>query len=320
MKKYICLLSVFVFTLSVIYAQDNEQTDVITALNPALNTTVDLVKDSCKKISMKNPVVRLDMMLINGQVTPLGMLWGDLAAERLALSGITVRIQTDRSSSYVADQPALPDYIVYGEGTRNGNRLTYVIFIADTKDGTILSGGEGFLEFSEELFPLLIFTDLSSGEMYNPDYLEPDSIENPVNLTFDEPVTGRTIAPEEDIDWYSFRFDDDLLRFVTVYTESDMDTYMEVYSEDDLYSYITYNDDYDDGDARVEFLAEPEKTYYIFVKGYSESSTGEYILRAETGFLDINGSEPNDTRALAYPITAGSSVEDFFIGIEDENW
>ncbi|MDR0463500.1 MAG: hypothetical protein LBG94_00115 [Treponema sp.] len=78
--------------------------------------------------------------------------------------------------------------------------------------------------------------------------------------------------------WYSVRTTQACI--LTVFTESNIDTYLEVY--DAQRNLITENDDGDDLNAKLNILAQANTNYLFKLRGYSDSVTGSFRIFADS--------------------------------------
>ncbi|MCL2244915.1 MAG: hypothetical protein FWC03_10695, partial [Treponema sp.] len=86
-----------------------------------------------------------------------------------------------------------------------------------------------------------------------------------------------SIGQGQDV-WYSVRATQ--AGVLTVFTESNIDTYLEAY--DAQRNLITENDDGDDLNAKINILTQANTTYLFKLRGYSESVTGSFRIFADS--------------------------------------
>jgi len=102
----------------------------------------------------------------------------------------------------------------------------------------------------------------------------------------------------------------------TVETTGSLDTYLEAY--DSSYDYISYDDDGgDDYNARLEIIAEANKTYYFIMSGYDDSETGPY--RIFTSFESVNVGN-NTSRSTAAALRLGEATPVFLTAKDQSRW
>jgi proteasome lid subunit RPN8/RPN11 len=100
-------------------------------------------------------------------------------------------------------------------------------------------------------------------------------IPSATDLRFGTPIAGR-IAAGEDY-WFSVRSNRDGI--IIVETTGNTDTYIDVYNS--AYSFMLADDDSGDGkNARVEFNANANQTYFVKLRAYSRSGSGSYRIHS----------------------------------------
>ncbi|MDR0377714.1 MAG: PPC domain-containing protein [Spirochaetaceae bacterium] len=121
-----------------------------------------------------------------------------------------------------------------------------------------------------------------------------------------------SLFPDDDADWFKI----DLSGFqyrtgevINLYTSGDLDTYLELYQGDILIQKDDDGADDNSSNARIVFLPERGVSdYYIKIRGYDNSVTGEYIFHGETSIEEFDQYEPNNTRAQAARISVGQTL------------
>lgn len=111
---------------------------------------------------------------------------------------------------------------------------------------------------------------------------------------------------EADRDWFVLDFSSLYLgenEGLVIYTAGGTDTHMTLYRGDEVF---TQNDDFTDYNARISFIPRRGDTYYLELRGYDESSVGEYRLCAETRVFQVDAYEPNDSPVQATLLEAGT--------------
>jgi hypothetical protein len=118
-----------------------------------------------------------------------------------------------------------------------------------------------------------------------------------------------TLFPGGDQDWFRIDFASFQYRageVLSLYTSGDIDTYIELYQGDLL---LAENDDSEGSEnARVTFLPERGKEYYVKIRGYDEAVVGEYALCAETASVEFDQYEPNNTAAQATAVSINQTL------------
>lgn len=110
------------------------------------------------------------------------------------------------------------------------------------------------------------------------DAYEPDNVYNIAKWIYPYPTLlsqSRSIRPTGDQDWCVFTANQGYK--YTFYSTSIIDTYIELY--DSSLTMIAYNDDEGDGNNfLLTWIAPSTGTYYIKMRGYSTSTTGDYTF------------------------------------------
>ena len=94
--------------------------------------------------------------------------------------------------------------------------------------------------------------------------------------------------------------------FYIVETSGNTDTYLDVY--DSSYVHLGYDDDGgSDNNARIEIIAEANKTYYFILRGYSSGTSGPYRILASFESADSRRANIPD-RSTAAVLRLGEST------------
>ena len=208
------------------------------------------------------------------------------------------------------------EYLLKGKLFLIGERYELYLSLSDT-EGRILAGRE--FEFS---------ADAAMDEMVAPsrsalaggDRYEPDSEASPLDVEPGELVSGRTLNPGGDVDWYRFGNSGAENAVLTVFTTGSLDTYIEVYRADDLYMPLAENDDAMDSNARVSVAIEPGEVLLAAVRGYDGSETGEYQLGSRLEALPDEDSEPDNSMMSAGEISVGEVLTRRIFPTGDVDW
>ncbi|MDR2181888.1 MAG: peptidase, partial [Treponema sp.] len=144
-----------------------------------------------------------------------------------------------------------------------------------------------------------------------PDTLEPDSRVRRIPVQNESWIT-RTVH-EKDEDWFSYTAPADGV--LAAETESDFDTVLELF---DGVSRVEVNDDISDKNTNSKLLypVEAGVVYTVLVYGYEHAETGTYRIRFR---LEQDPTEPNNTRARAFPLTT-EAVTGYIYPSGDEDW
>ena len=155
-----------------------------------------------------------------------------------------------------------------------------------------------------------IVTQSSTADSYEPDNTMADANE----IAYGDSVTGHTIDPGDDVDWYKFEGNEGDYVHVLVSTPnpwdwSSMDPLVDMYDENG--HYLTH--DYDSGDGHdAELIYGPlsrTATYYLRVRGEYRDRTGPYTISLNNTLPNWNcdNSEPNDSIDNSVNLDLGSS-------------
>jgi len=207
------------------------------------------------------------------------------------------------------------DLVINGKVYLAGETLTAIIHIIRLPGMTIEAGFEKALPATPRTRELLG----SGGSAGGGDGWEPDSAERPRPLSANETLSGHSLQPEGDEDWFVFEAGE--TAYVGIYTLGETDTYIEVYDASDLYTPIIENDDHFDANARVDFAAAPEQRFLIKVRGYSESTVGDYELACTLESFGEDTSEPDNMMEQARMIPSdGTAVDRMIMPAGDTDW
>ena len=139
-------------------------------------------------------------------------------------------------------------------------------------------------------------------------------LSNAVELRLGTALSGN-LSPGQKL-LYSIRTTDAGL--YTVETTGDTDTYMDAY--DSSFTHIGYNDDGGSSyNARIEIFAEANKTYYLVLRGYDSSESGQY--RIFSSFENVTIADTNNTtRSAAAVLSLGEAIPVFFTASDQSRW
>lgn len=164
-------------------------------------------------------------------------------------------------------------------------------FIDDNDDGGDESNFriQGLLE-AGQTYSIVVYgySEESSGDI-SVIITQPFDMSRAVNIRADEPIDGYIYEGES----VYYRFTPETSGVYGLGTSGDTDTYGTLYFEGQtLYT----NDDYDDGNFYIETYMLGGETYDIIVEGYSESTTGDYVMLIEA--LYVNDGDTDMTLGL----------------------
>ena len=99
---------------------------------------------------------------------------------------------------------------------------------------------------------------------------------------------------------------------------NDIDTYM--YAYDSQYNLLMQNDDGGSGlNARIEFSAEPNQTYFFVVRAFSSSAAGSYGIYANHEPIPPD-AERNTDRSRAVTVRLGEAIPIYFRAVNESRW
>ncbi len=190
-----------------------------------------------------------------------------------------------RGRSFTLVSGGRAQWVVTGEIVRIGDMIRVYTRLVRRADNTLTSQIQTDMEMNRSVAAM--FSAVESGEsssMVVADEWEPDSWENPVDLSlgtdlYDMPMR-RTIH-SDDHDW--FIVEPDSAMSLVIQTTGSTDTYLTLHDADSREQLATNDDGGDGSNAMIRHFVRPGKRYMVEVRGYSSSSTGEYGLtgRAE---------------------------------------
>ncbi|MDL2229632.1 PPC domain-containing protein [Treponema sp. OttesenSCG-928-L16] len=255
--------------------------------------------------------IAVGAFLFQGYETSLGSYWRESLVTELANSqsrNFSVTLNTGNTDD---------SFFLQGEITEIGSIIRISTRLIRRGDSSILAGWNSDFTKTPFLFDLLDVGSSSSGN-YPRDMYEPDSMENPLDLSPGDDWIPRTIHNGNDQDY--FRITLPSAAMLVMETSGNMDTYMYLYDGTNGDQLASNDDGGDDTNAKIEYLAEPGIPYIAMVKGYSDN-TGNYRFRARIREIPADVTEPNDTRDRAYLVSLGSTpVQAMFHSSNDADW
>ncbi len=109
--------------------------------------------------------------------------------------------------------------------------------------------------------------------------------------------------------------------FVTIFTESTIDTKIEVYGPNSSSTLLIEDDDGgEDSNGKVSFLTEPESMYQIKVRGYDSDTRGRFSLNSSSIVMEISEDEPNNSIQEANTITFGEIYNSSLMPLNDTDY
>ncbi len=275
----------------------------------------DLVLDALPRQVSDPLVIGVTGFLTGEQVTQLGTLFTQTVTNHLANQG-------DRRITVLASQQsggAAPDYVVHGTIYLADDDIYVVVQLIRSSDMTVEGGFERSFPVTDSLRTLLAVSG-SHGQGGDP--YETDGRDSPRNLPVGTIISGHTIMPDGDEDWFRLQFDDfEGIAMVEIRTIGPTDTFIGVFGPDDPWNLVVENDDFDDHNAMVSFTVTRGQHYLVMVKGYDESITGEYSIGADLEMLGEDPLEPDNRMDDATPLALdGEWVSTMFMPSGDVDW
>jgi hypothetical protein len=216
----------------------------------------------------------------------------------------------------VFSRPESGDYLLQGKLFLIGQRYELYLSLSDA-EGRILAGREFEFPADAEMEKMAapVLSGIAGGDRY-----EPDSEASALDVNPGETVSGRTLNPGGDVDWYRFENPGEETAVLTVFTAGDLDTYIEVYDEIDLFTPLAENDDGQDSNARISVAIEPGRVLLAAVRGYDSSETGEYQLASRMETLPDEPSEPDNSMQNAGELSVGEVLTRRIFPTGDVDW
>jgi hypothetical protein len=174
-------------------------------------------------------------------------------------------------------------WTISGEIVRIGNMMRLYTRLVRRDDNTVVSQISTNLEMNQSLAAMLSSGNSDGEAMVFADAMESDSRDAPVVYSGDASTMMRTIH-EDDNDWFLVTATETSV--LVLQTSGSMDTYMTLYDADTQDEIASNDDGGNDSNAKIEQFAQPGKRYLVMVRGYSDSSTGEYGFRAHTEAME----------------------------------
>lgn len=330
MKKLIALLMIWLLPTAAATAQ--EVRPVPAEISTLADQVVDLVLRSIPRRVQRPVVIAVAGLQAEGRETQLGELFAMTTTSRLVNeqdSRITVlagqHLEVIRRSGLLpAGYPDIetglpPDYVVNGRVYLAADTLYVAVQVIHLPEAVVAGGIELAFPASDAMRDLLR-SSVAQEEGWDP--YEPDSQDQPGRLYPGESVSGHTIMPEGDEDWFLVEVEDlEGGGFMSVYTRGTTDTYMEVYGPDDPYMLLVENDDSEDNNPRVAFSVENGQKYWVKVRGYDGSTTGSYLIVAEIETYGEDPAEPNNSMEEASPLAVDEEwSSSLIIPVGDVDW
>lgn len=281
----------------------------------------DQVSSDIPGILHRDGDLLLGGVTLNQTQVQLGDLLADLTANRLAgRNGFSPQIV--KNYMMLQYPPAQASWVLSGTLYEAGAGYLLLLQLTDTASGSQLKGWE-FALGAEGIESLLQPSVLAAGAGAW-DRFEPNnsSIEAAViELPFNE--AGLTLG-EGDEDWFTFevpQYSGDKVLMLNAATGGVMDTYLELYAPDDQGWTVAENDDFDGGNAALQFPLNVPGMWYLKVRSFSSEENGEYSLMVSLSEVVLGPGEPDEGQDLATPLNIGSTpLEKRIDYSDDRDW
>ncbi|MCK4771783.1 MAG: PPC domain-containing protein [Candidatus Latescibacteria bacterium] len=331
MKRVYPLLMILLLPCSMASAQ--EELAVPAEVTALVDQAISLVRSNIPRRVQTPVTVAVAGLQTEGRETQLGELFAMIMTTRLANerdSRIKVlagqHLEALRRSGLFppgelpTESRLTPDYIVNGKLYVAEGTLFAAVQLIQLPEFVVSGGIELSFPLSDAARVLLRPSTVAVEEGWDP--YEPDSLDQPRRLMPGESLSGHTIMPAGDEDWFLLALDDfDGTGFMSVYTMGSTDTYIEVYGPDHQHTLLTENDDSEDSNARVSFAVEIGQHFWIKVRGYDESTTGSYTIASHIETYGEDTYEPNDRMEDASTLAVdGQWQTSLLMPVGDVDW
>ena len=254
----------------------------------------------------------------NGMPVKLGDLFADLTANRLTgRQDLDNRVVKQYSSlSYAAPRAA---WVLTGALYKVGSSYLMTLELVKTSEGSQVRGWEIVLSESD-LEGLMTPSSLADAGVW--DEFEPnDTMNEARRVEFPFEVSGLQLG-ESDEDWFAIEVAESAsVTFLHAATGGSTDTYLELYSPEDTSWPIIEDDDTDGGNAALEIPLLSPGTWYLKVRAYDPTTTGEYSLSMDITEGELGPGEPNEGADRAEVLNVGTSPVSGRIDYTgDEDW
>jgi len=292
MRRFIVLVSVFLFVINFTYAQDTD--------SPVLQFD-EAVSNLAREIHTKLVEKRADKIVI-GQfifqdgVPPFSSYWtNQLIAELTNIRG--------RNYSVFSGSAPDAEWFIQGEIVHVADIIrVYSILINATERGRAIESSF-YSSFSRDEHISDMISSGSSGSGSSSarrDIYEPDSWDEPVHYTIGTSPTAslmNRILTEGDEDFFLLVPDRD--GRLTMETVGSTDTYMHFYNYDNGDELASDDDSGQGTNARIIYNVRSGTRYLAVVRGYSSSTTGAYSFRA---YLTVREGASSFDNPISYEI------------------
>jgi hypothetical protein len=330
MKKYLLVISIFIFAVVFIHAQGLGERQGIeyrdsnpAAPAPASVSQLDMsVKTLAEGLNKKLGEVKAEKIAVGqfayrGNIVPLGNYW---------TSQLTGELANMPNKSYVVLSGGLAgaDYTISGEIIDTDSTAIRLYARLIRADNRAIEASFNFdFQKNPQVIGLLIAESGQSGRSSSssvaPDALEPDDFDAPVPYEIgadpNVQVVNRTLHSGDEDFFLLIPADDGQLLMETT---GNTDTYMEFYNAETR-ERLAQNDDGGSGsNARIRYRVQAGTRYIAKVRGYS-SNTGSYGFRAS---LAVRTSTSTFDNPVPYEIGSDESaaIVNRFLDRDDEEY
>ena len=316
MKKYLFAIPIFVLAMTFVHAQGGGESGEQAAIAPAsqMDSAVRILAEELNKklIAGKAGKIAVGQFAYKGNAVPIGSYW---------INQLTGELANIPNRSYIVLSAGVAgaDWTITGEiiDTADGAVRFYTRLIR-TEGRAIEASFHFDFERNEQIAALLV----SEGSQGASDTLEPDSFENPVEISINAnaPIVIRALhSGDEDFFLLLPANDGSLI----VETTGSTDTFMELYNADTRQKLAEDDDGGRGANARIRYNVQAGQRYIAKVRGY-DGETGAYGFRAYIHvrvYLIPDEYEPDNDAASAKQREIGIPQQhNFHLNTDDVDW
>ena len=281
MKKFSASIFLLIFGISFLFAQTNNSQNLLERMDEAVKELAQKIHQNLLAENAQKAAV--GQFLYRESATPLGSYWLNQLTEEL--TNITGRPYQLISGIQGANQ------VISGEIVEVAGTIRIYARLVRSGDRVIIAAYHSDFERSAALNAMLAIRSAATEETGGggsstanyPDEFEPDSFDNPVLYEIAESedfaeLINRSIYPGGDEDF--FLLVPEISGRLLMETTRSTDTYMEFYDAETR-DRLAYDDDGGQGtNARIRINVEAGRSYILKIRGYSTSTTGNYVFKA----------------------------------------
>ena len=312
MKKFLLLVAVLIFGVSIVYAQSP-----VSQMDSAVR---ELSRDIHNRLSAgRAQSVAIGQFVFEGTTTPLGSYWANQITEELTgMSG--------RSYTLLAGGSAGASHVISGEVTVVADIIRMYTRVTRISDRAVEAAFHSDFGKDAALIEMLFSSDSRSRSVFFPiDEWEPDSMENPtpyeIGANNSVSVMDRTIHSGDDQDFFLIVPASD--GWLTMETTGNVDTLMELYDAVSGEKLARDDDSGSGSNARIRYTVQAGHRYIVKVWGYDDSDVGNYGFKAYYSVpvtLPPDDYEPDDNSESAKWIDIGTPQQHTFHDGDDVDW